>query len=155
MFEWQEDYLIDIDRLDTQHRQLVSLLNKSYHDFLIGTSTEESDVVLVELLDYAAYHLNYEANMIVVSDRAISEKYLKDINLFRRKILKIQNYYFKSNRDNSRKMLSFMNRWITNHITEAKSFFADFVAGAALPCPSRESFPEETGAPPGNEWQQL
>ena len=149
IFEWNDDYLIDITGLDSHHRQLVNLLNKSYRDYLSGASSEESDMALVELLDYAAFHLKYEAKMIVISDHAISERYLQDINSFRRKILKIQNYYFKPNMDNSQKILSFMNRWITNHITGAKSFFSDYLAdesrmdirGAELDVAQNESNP--------------
>lgn len=147
IFQWTDDYLIDINRLDTHHRQLVHLLNKLHDDYSSGASDEESGLTLVELLDYAAFHLNYEAKMIVVSDRAISEKYVKDINLFRGKMLKIQNYYFKSDRDNSRKMLSFMNRWIANHITGAKAFFSNFAAGASPPCSGQQSPPGEAGLP--------
>jgi len=149
MFEWHDDYLIDIDRLDTHHRQLAHLLNKSYHDYSGGAPAEERDVTLVELLDFAAYHLNYEAKMIVLSEHALSEKYVKDINLFRRKVLKIQNYYLQ--RANSQKMLSFMNRWITNHITGAKAFFVDFVAGESPLGSGHGSSPEGAGPYGGHE----
>jgi hemerythrin len=128
VFQWSDNYLIGIKVLDSHHKQLVYLLNKSYGEALSETPTGSSDVTLVELMDYAAFHLKYEAQMIVSSGRPISGDHVKDINSFRRKMLKIQNYYFKPDRNSSSKVLHFMNRWVTNHLTEAKTFYADGLA---------------------------
>jgi hemerythrin len=128
-FQWDDRYLIDIRALDSHHKQLVMLLNKSYRESLDESTSGDSDLALLELLDYAAFHLKYEAQMIVTSDRSISEKRLKDISTFRSKMLKIQNYYFKPDRSNSSKMLAFMNRWVANHISEAKTFYSDYLTG--------------------------
>jgi hemerythrin len=131
VFQWNDNYLIGISKLDSHHKQLVKLLNKSYGELLNESATGDSDLALIEFLDYAAFHLKYETQMIVTSGHAISEKHLKDINGFRRKVLKIQNYYFKPDRSNSSKILAFMNRWVTNHVTEAKTFFTDYLAQRA------------------------
>ena len=122
-FEWDDDYLIDISGLDSHHKQLVNLLNKAYCESLNESTVGDLDLTLVELLDYAAFHLEYEALMIVTSAHSISEKHLNDKNRYQSKILRIQNYYFHPDRNSAPKILTFMNRWITNHITEAKTFF--------------------------------
>jgi hemerythrin len=126
--EWDYQYSIGVRELDNQHKQLISLLNQSYNELIAGSSTGDRDLMLVELMDYAAFHLKYEAKWLEKSEHIFLRKHQKSTENLRNKVIRIQNYYFRSGKLDSDRILSFMKRWIANHITEAKVSFSGSVA---------------------------
>jgi hemerythrin len=120
LLEWTDEYLTGIRELDSQHKQLIFLLNKA-HQYLTSDSGGDAELTLVELMDYATFHLKYEVKWLSKSGLTASEKHQRVIEHLRKKVLKIQNYYFRSDKASSQKILSFMNRWIANHIADAKT----------------------------------
>jgi len=119
--EWTDEYLTGTRELDSQHKQLIHLLNKAYRDLSADSGTGDVDLILVELMDYATFHLKYEVKWLDKAGLTASDKHQKVIEHLRKKVLKIQNYYFKSDKASSQKILSFMNRWIINHLADAKA----------------------------------
>jgi len=119
--EWTDEYLTGTRELDSQHKQLIYLLNKAYRELSSDSETGDADLILVELMDYATFHLKYEVKCLDKAGLTASDKHQKVIEHIRKKVLKIQNYYFRSDKASSQKILSFMNRWIINHLADAKA----------------------------------
>jgi hemerythrin len=120
ILEWTDEYLTGTRELDAQHKQLIYLLNKAYRDLSADSGTGDADLVLVELMDYATFHLKYEVKWLDKAGLTASDKHQRVIENLRKKVLKIQNYYFRTDKASSQKILSFMNRWILNHLADAK-----------------------------------
>jgi len=121
ILEWTDEYLTGTRELDAQHKQLIYLLNRAYHDLSADSGTGDADLVLVELMDYATFHLKYEVKWLDKAGLTASDKHQRVIENLRKKVLKIQNYYFRTDKASSQKILSFMNRWILNHLADAKT----------------------------------
>ena len=127
--EWNYEYSIGVRELDNQHKQLIHLLNQSHYGKIADASIADHDITLIELMDYAAFHLKYEAQWLVKNGHAaLCEGHKGNENL-RKKVIRIQNYYFKAGKLDSERILSFMKRWIVNHIAEAKVSFYDLASG--------------------------
>jgi hemerythrin len=125
VLEWDDCYSIGVRELDFQHRQMVSLLNTSHDQFTSNATAEDQELTLVELVDYATYHINFERRWLKVSPTLdyIQRQYSADQLLH--KVIKIHNYHYKRDKNCSLKILTFMSRWITKHIHNAKTSFAD------------------------------
>jgi hemerythrin len=121
ILEWTDEYLTGTRELDSQHKQLIYLLNKAYQHLNVDAETTDADLILVELMDYATFHLKYEVKWLDKAGFSASDKHQRIIEHLRDKVLKIQNYYFRSDKASSQKILSFMNRWILNHLADAKA----------------------------------
>jgi hemerythrin len=130
--EWTDEYLTGTRELDSQHKQLIHLLNKAYHHLSADSGTGDADLILVELMDYATFHLKYEVKWLDKAGLTASDKHQKVIEHIRKKVLKIQNYYFRSDKASSQKILSFMNRWIINHLADAKASLGNNQSDADL-----------------------
>ena len=131
--EWTDEYLTGSRELDAQHKQLIYLLNKAYRNLSADSATGDTDLILVELMDYATFHLKYEVRWLDKAGLTDSDKHQKVLDHLRKKVLKIQNYYFRSDKASSQKILSFMNRWITNHLADAKASLGVNQLHAGLP----------------------
>jgi hemerythrin len=131
--EWTDEYLTGSRELDAQHKQLIYLLNKAYRNLSADSATGDTDLILVELMDYATFHLKYEVRWLDKAGLTDSDKHQKVLDHLRKKVLKIQNYYFRSDKASSQKILSFMNRWITNHLADAKASLGGNQLHAGLP----------------------
>jgi hemerythrin len=125
VLEWDDSYSIGVRELDFQHRQMVSLLNTAHDQLTSDTPAEDLELTLVELVDYATYHMNCERRWLKVSPAIdyIQSQYSDD--QLRHKVIKIHNYYYKRGQNCSLKILTFMNRWITKHIKKAIPSLAD------------------------------
>jgi len=125
VIEWDDSYSTGIRELDFQHRQMISLLNTAHDHLISDTPAEDLELTLVELVDYATYHINCEIRWLKVSPSIdfIQSQYSDD-NLSH-KIIKIHNYYYKRYGNCSIKVLTFMNRWTKQHIHNAKASVAD------------------------------
>jgi hemerythrin len=133
ILEWTDEYLTGTRELDSQHKQLIYLLNKAHRDLSADSGTGDADLILVELMDYATFHLKYEVKWLDKAGLTASDKHQRVIEHLRKKVLKIQNYYFRSDKASSQKILSFMNRWILNHLADAKASLGGTQAHASLP----------------------
>ena len=64
-FEWSDDLGVGIDVIDEQHRTLVDLINRLYEEIITkGSSNENQEEILEELIRYAIYHFDFEEELL-------------------------------------------------------------------------------------------
>ncbi|GFO67372.1 bacteriohemerythrin [Geomonas limicola] len=114
--EWKEEYLLAMSQLDNQHRRLVELLQEAYRLNEEDAAAPESNLSLLELIDFAAFHLGYEASWLDRNGYEVPAAQRRGAEHLKRQILRIQNHYFKGGQDRTEKILSFMTRWLANHL---------------------------------------
>lgn len=125
ILKWSDDYLLGIKQLDNQHKQMVALLNDAFGYFCAEVEIEDRCSALLELVDLTALHVNNEAQWLAVNGYPVSGINLRDQAEFRHKILKLQNYFFKLTENHADRILSYMNRWVTKHVTESALRLSD------------------------------
>lgn len=63
LFEWKSCYDTGIPEIDTQHRKLVSLINRLAGHVVLRQGDGEMEALFIELEDYVAYHFNCEEDI--------------------------------------------------------------------------------------------
>jgi len=114
--EWKEEYLLAMSQLDNQHRRLVELLQEAFRLQEEDAGAPESNLSLLELIDYAVFHLEYEASWLERNGYEAPAAQRRGAEQLKGKILRIQNHYFKLGQDHAMKILSFMTRWLAHHL---------------------------------------
>lgn len=114
--QWKEEYLLAMSQLDNQHRRLVELLQEAYLLHEEDAAAPETNLSLLELVDFAAFHLEYEASWLERHGYQVPAPQRRGADHLKRRILRIQNHYFKHGEDHSPKILSFMTRWLAKHL---------------------------------------
>ena len=62
--QWDNEYSVNINLIDEQHKGLFDLLNDLYDAVVTGEGREETARILRELHDYAETHFSDEENLM-------------------------------------------------------------------------------------------
>lgn len=63
IFPWNRNFETGLEKIDTQHRELVTILNRLARHATSDSSDLTSSRLLDELLSYASYHFRYEESV--------------------------------------------------------------------------------------------
>ncbi|SFD00287.1 bacteriohemerythrin [Clostridium uliginosum] len=120
MNSWSDRYSIDVELIDTQHKKLFEILDRSYDLLLNKFQLDKYDKIieiLTELKDYTVYHFKCEEEYQLsigytkfLSHKIIHDGFIKrleEVNLS--EIDQDQDEYLKE-------LLDFVQKWIVEHI---------------------------------------
>ncbi|MFL0250741.1 bacteriohemerythrin [Clostridium neuense] len=120
MIEWNEEYVIGIEKIDEQHKKLFEIANEAYRllkdPFLIDKYDRILRIVK-ELKDYTKYHFDYEEEYMqnIGYRKYLSQKVAHDD--FIDKINKVNLKEMDNNQDEAiLNLLEFVVKWIGEHI---------------------------------------
>jgi len=63
-FEWYDSYSIHIEKIDSQHKKLIEMINNLHDATQRGKAFEQTGLVLKELVSYTKYHFTDEENIM-------------------------------------------------------------------------------------------
>lgn len=120
MIKWDDKYLIGVDIIDTQHKELFRIANEAYNLLKNEFYTDKYDKVVLlieELRNYAIFHFETEQNYMkeIGYRKLLSHKVLHDD--FVDKVNKINLNHMDENQDEYlSSIIMFVVDWIENHI---------------------------------------
>lgn len=126
IFVWDESFELGIELFDEHHRHLVGLLNKTYDNFTSGTRNESIESVLDELIDYATYHFAAEEHWMKEHRYPDLRQHQEEHERFSRRVVEIQNDYHSLKAKLSLEVLSFLKRWLSDHILNTDAEYGLF-----------------------------
>ena len=120
IFPWNASFATGIDLIDTQHQQLVAILNRLAKHFVSGsTSTVGIETIIKELADYADYHFRCEEDvwhrhftghpMLSAHEQAHHEFFIK-IAAIRDNRGKLEDF--------ADDLFGYLTRWLAFHILD-------------------------------------
>lgn len=127
--EWSDSYLLGIDEIDSQHKQLLAIANELY-DVVNGKEDEYSvkmPAILKKLSDYTVYHFSSEEDLQkkigysgLDSHKLAHDFFIKEIGFQVKKI----------SMENKSSVLSFYKyiaNWVLTHIAKADKLWATYM----------------------------
>ena len=61
---WKEEYSVGVKQMDDQHQTILNELNKLYLIFETASETEDLNVILKDLFEYANVHFSSEEQLL-------------------------------------------------------------------------------------------
>jgi len=133
--EWKDSFLLDIPKIDDQHKQLLDQMNKLsviVHQ-TFGEKTEEISKIMDFLDEYASVHFWTEEKLMREYDYPFYDEHKKQHEKF-------VEYFFKlretmNQADEDRIYLTFqiqllLTDWLVNHTTKTDKHFGRFLKGS-------------------------
>lgn len=127
--EWNDEYLLGINEIDLQHKQLLKLANDLY-DVTTGNLENyklQMPSVLKKLTDYTEYHFKNEEDFmekhgyIGTSAHKMAHKgFINEVGT-QIKLLSVENV------ESATKFYDFIVGWVLTHIAKADKVWATFV----------------------------
>ena len=125
---WNERYSVHHEEIDTQHAELVNLINLLYDSVQIGNK-ENNSLLIVKLQEYARLHLQTETEimtsvnypnikehmehhnkLIIALDRLSSQHKLYDNNMIREVLSVIKEWWLKHEASFDREYIDYIDK---------------------------------------------
>ncbi len=127
LFEWTDQYSVNVRQLDEQHLRLVDMINDLYD----AIKREEDQTALREtlkkLLDYTAYHFVREEKLLQQYGYPQLEKHKEEHSILSWRVLDLRSRYESGEGVQASEVLDFLTGWLKNHIMNSDKKYATFL----------------------------
>ncbi len=124
-FVWEPSLETGIDIIDTQHRRIVDYINQ-LHVSISDKDRGKVEHILNQLIDYTITHFTFEESLMekagyapVDAHKAVHEAFTNRIASYKQR--------FDNGEDITKKLLSDLRIWLTNHIKQEDGDYAGVV----------------------------
>jgi hemerythrin-like metal-binding protein len=114
--EWSNKYSVGYDEIDKQHKKLISIINQLYASYMEANEKSVVSKSLRELVEYAGYHFKTEEALFDKFNYTDSLIHKLEHKQFVEQLESFLFDYQKNTSILSMKMLSFLQKWLSEHI---------------------------------------
>lgn len=115
-FKWSASYSVNIEAIDSQHQELVNILNRLF----VAVSRREGDKVLAEILDaltsYTRTHFALEERLMRQAGYKDVDQHIAEHNKLIDQLEKLCKKHLFEEKTIYFEMLSFLKNWLKEHI---------------------------------------
>lgn len=127
MFEWQNDYAVNIGSVDAQHQTLFAMCRELYS----AMSTGQGKSVLARLLDrlvqYTAMHFAHEERLFQLHRYPDFAKHKAEHDALTKKVLAFQTEFNAGRAALAVEVLQFLKDWLEKHIKGSDFAYAPYL----------------------------
>lgn len=131
MFKWKDDFSVNIDSIDKQHRELFKIGNSLYNIVSIKDGLDRYDEImeaLYEMRDYAIYHFDYEEKLMEENGYPSFKGHRNQHLAFIDKVRSIEDRDVdEKQKEIGMELIIFIANWIENHILKSDMEYKEFL----------------------------
>ena len=123
LMPWKSAYVSGIDEIDSQHKQLVALLNEQYRLMKTGGGSGKASKVMQELVRYVEYHFATEEKLFAKVDYPGAKQHKRDHEEAAKRVGKLRARFEEGNASANMELLQFLTDWLEEHIQKTDKDF--------------------------------
>jgi len=128
LFKWSDDFSVNIQAVDDQHKILVDLINQLHLAIIEHHGKATAGEVLDRLSEYISTHFTLEESLMRQTHFPEFEIHKHQHDYMIGQVQALQQKLDKENRPIAFELLYFLKKWLIQHINESdKRFGAHFV----------------------------
>ena len=116
LIQWKKEYMVGISKIDKQHKQIVTVLNRIIAQQAKGRDDKDIEGILDDLQDYIKEHFRTEEAYMIEHHFSGYEEQRNEHNWFVDRLLEAQKEYFKNRQLISVNLINFVWDWFSQHI---------------------------------------
>jgi len=124
LINWSDTLSIGIESIDTQHKQLVKIINKLNDALEQGQANDVIGEVLADVAGYTEMHFGYEESLFKKYDYPETETHIQAHKDLIASVLELQEKLQQDDFMVGVETMSFLKDWLTGHILKADKAFA-------------------------------
>jgi hemerythrin len=132
MFEWSNDYSVDIGSVDAQHKMLFSIGNELYTAMMAGNSKAVMSRILDRLVQYTKVHFAHEERLMRQHGFPGFEKHKAQHDALTAKVVKFQSDFEQGHVNMSVQLMHFLRDWLEHHIKESDHEYSPYLKSRAV-----------------------
>ncbi|NEP77064.1 MAG: hemerythrin family protein [Okeania sp. SIO3B3] len=113
---WRDDYSCGHELIDTQHQNMVELINQLHAESYLGSASKRMQEYLNFLLKYTCDHFLLEENLMVLHQLPMEASHRQEHANFRN-LVEICCEDFKHGRCDAEYLLNVLQSWFIDHMT--------------------------------------
>jgi len=131
-FNWNSSFELGIEVIDSQHRELVRMINELDRALRRHTARDILSELLDELIDYSKYHFSTEEKYMLDFEFEGFSDHRKEHDHFRFKVFRFQREYIDGTAELDSVLMQFLKEWLSNHMLGTDRQFRDLFLGKGL-----------------------
>lgn len=127
IFNWQDEYNVNIKEIDDQHRELVAMINELYGAMVKRRPQETLGEILNKLSGYCDIHFSTEETLMQTHGYPYFQEH-KDIhNKVRAKVKELRDGFNSGKTSLTIEVSMFLKDWLDKHIIGTDQKYAAFL----------------------------
>jgi len=115
-FVWKDEYSTGITGIDTQHKEIIRLMNEVFNAISKSKEKLVKKEVFIDLLKYANYHFGLELSLFQQYHYERENEHREEHNFFIKKIETLMINDYLTDKNVLIETLHFLRSWFENHI---------------------------------------
>ncbi len=129
LFEWDENYSVQNIEFDSQHKELIKLINELHNAMQEKKGKQVLEKILEGLIDYTNIHFSTEEMVMMLYGYPDYDKHTQVHNQFVKQVMEFYKDFQAGKVFVDLRIINFLKNWILKHILdmdkEYVSFFVD------------------------------
>jgi len=126
LIKWDESYEIGIEKIDSQHQELVRIINKFISAKLEGKETEVLKETLVNLVNYTKYHFHDEEEFMRSEHYFTLFEHMGQHKILVKQIVQILQKVKENKISINEDLFSLLRNWLLKHVMKHDAAFGEF-----------------------------
>ncbi|MFW5500658.1 MULTISPECIES: bacteriohemerythrin [unclassified Maridesulfovibrio] len=127
ILEWNDDYSVGVSIIDTEHKQLVGMINKAYDSVKNMEEEKVLKILVKDMCDYAVSHFSTEERFMEKYGYPDYEEHEKMHHDFTTKAEALDLLVKSGNPVEPVKVFKYLADWLRNHIMKTDKDFGRFL----------------------------
>ncbi len=124
---WTEDMLVHIEKMDNQHKKLLSILNDLNDAMLQEKDKEVLSGIINALADYTYYHFMTEEKYLDQFEYPETTRHKNEHRYFAEEVTRFQQQFDQGEKTLSGDIILFLKSWVFNHIRKSDQKYSPFL----------------------------
>jgi hemerythrin len=124
LIAWEDRYSVKVPQFDTDHKQLVSMVNQLHNAMAVGKGREEVGVILERLINYTKRHFAAEEELMRKTGYPRTEEHTIE---HQRLCITVDEYakQFAAGSMITMSVMQFLKDWLLNHILKTDMLYSE------------------------------
>lgn len=127
LLDWNNNYSVNIQEIDSQHKILVGLINNLHDGMRVGKGKEAIGGVLSELVNYTEFHFSHEEKLFSMHGYPESSTHKMLHYSLIKQVKELKNNYDNGNKVLSMEVMDFLKNWLSDHIVGTDKKYTTFL----------------------------
>ena len=127
LFPWSDIYSVKIGIIDSQHKNLVGLVNALHQAMVSGHGKEELGKILASLVKYTQVHFKTEENLMESHKYPDYSQHKAAHEQLTKTVLDFQAKFQRSEVGLTIEVMQFLKNWLGKHILETDKKYSPYL----------------------------
>jgi hemerythrin len=115
-FPWKEEYSVNVEEIDIQHKKIIQMLNDLYSAFMRKEHQQTLGKIIEELKNYAVYHFATEEKYFKQFKFTGKFEHINEHEKFKEKVNLFSEEFQRNNSALTFSVINFLKEWLNKHI---------------------------------------